>query len=110
MLLRELGFGVRQHQEALIVRAQHVDLAPGGHDPRIVGRDHGDNVDALGPQLGLLADVRREVQGLAGGREGAGDADEDDFLAFPFCAGVVFLGLPCEGGVVVLDGDPSLEC
>lgn len=107
MLLGKLGLGVPHHKEGLIVRLQTIDLSPGTHDPGIIGRDHRHNIDALVLQRGLLADVRREVHGLARGREGSGDADEHDFLALPFSAGVVLLRGAGEGGVVVLDGDPS---
>lgn len=55
--LGELGVGVREEQD--IVPPNVVRLPPGTHDKRIIGRDDGNDVDAL------LAEVR-EVLDIAG--------------------------------------------
>lgn len=80
---RELGVGVAQEQDAVVLDAR--GLGPGGHDPGVVGGDHGDDVDALGLQVGEGGLVAGEVGDGAGGGEGAGDGEEDDFLVGPFC-------------------------
>jgi hypothetical protein len=45
--------------------------------------------------------------GLAAGREGAGNGEEDDLLVRPFFASIVFLGTAARGGVAVGNGCPS---
>lgn len=79
---RKLGIGVAQEQDAVILDAR--GLGPGGHDPRVVGGDDGDNVDALGLEVGEGGLVAGEVGDGAGGGEGAGDGKEDDLLVGPF--------------------------
>lgn len=84
-----------------------VDLAPSAHDPAIIECDDSDDIDALALQLLDVLDVRRQVIGLAARREGAGDGDEHDLLAFPLLGSVVLLRHATGGGIVVSDGCPS---
>jgi len=62
-----------------------VGLAPGRHDEGVVRRDEDDTVDAFGPELIEVGNVRRDVLLLAGGREGPGDGDQNHFLILEFC-------------------------
>ena len=84
-----------------------VDLAPSAHDPAVIERDDGDDVDALTLQLLDVLNVRRQVVGLAARREGARDGDEHDLLALPLLGGVVLLRHAAGGWVVVGDRCPS---
>lgn len=87
----KLGVGVAQEQDAVVLDAR--GLGPGRHDPGVVGGDDGDDVDALGLEVGERGLVAGEVGDGAGGGEGAGDGEEDDLLVGPFCArGIVSLG------------------
>ena len=90
-----------------ILSSHLVDLTPSAHDPAVVVRDDGDDVDPIAFQLLDVLDVRREVVGLAAGREGAREGDEHDLLAFPLLGGVVFLRHAASGWVVVGDRCPS---
>ena len=108
MVLREARLGVGEEEQ--IVALDVVHLAPGVHDPRVVGGDDGDDVDALGLQLRQLLNVGREVHGLAAGREGAGHGDEDDFLAGEVLGGVVLLWAAAVGRVRVDDWNPAGAC
>lgn len=78
----KLGIGIAQ-EEDLILDAR--GLGPGGQDPWVVGGDDGDDVDALGLEVGEGGLVAGEVGDGAGGGEGAGDGEEDDLLVGPFC-------------------------
>ena len=69
------------------------------HDESIVDSNHNDLVDALGSELLLVLEVGRDVHGLAGGGESAGNGDEDDLLALS--DGVEGDGLVLVGGLVV---------
>ena len=84
-----------------------VDLAPSAHNPAVIGRDDGDDVDSLVLQLLDVLDVRRQVIGLAARREGARDGDEHDLLALPLLRGVILLRHAASGWVVVGDRCPS---
>ena len=97
------------HEEGLAVLGAAVDLAPGVHDERVVGGNDDDLVDALGGQLLLVLQVRRDVHGLAAGGEGAGDGDEDDLLAGELLAGVVGLREAAGGGGGIGDGGPAVR-
>lgn len=57
-----------------------VGLAPGGHDEGVVVGDDDDLVDALSLEVVELGLVARDVVGLAGRGESAGDGDENDLL------------------------------
>ncbi len=57
-----------------------IGLAPGSHDPLVVAGNDYDLVHALGLELVEVGEVRGDVLLLAGGGEGAGDRDEDNFL------------------------------
>lgn len=70
-----------------IVISHAVGLAPRGHDEGVVEGDDDDLVDALLLEGVAVVEVRGQVGGLAGGREGAGDGDEDDFLVLELCVG-----------------------
>jgi len=72
VLLAEEGLGVGQ-QDNFVIGRDLVDLAPGAHDEGVVGRDHGDLVDALLLQVADLLDVWGQVIGLAAGGESACD-------------------------------------
>ena len=69
VVLGELADGVGEHED--VVARDVVDLAPGAHDPGVVGGDDGDLVYAFGLELVDLLDVRGQVVGLAAGGEGA---------------------------------------
>ena len=47
---------------------------------------------------------------LAARREGTGHGEQDDFLVYPFFAGVVFLRTAAGGWVSVGNGCPSVGC
>lgn len=53
-----------------VIASDTVGLAPGAHDVGIVVGQDGNNVDALGAQLGELLDVLGDVVGGADGGEG----------------------------------------
>ena len=106
MVLAKERLGVAQEEHLLTLDA--VDLAPRIHNPAVVARNRGNDVDALGLELCGLGNVRRQVVRLAARGEGAGHGEEDDFLVSPFFAGVVFLGAAAGGGVGVGDGRPSV--
>ncbi len=78
-----MGERKKKTYDRLILDA--VGLAPRRHDECVVGRDEEDAVDALGAELGQVGEVRGDVLFLAGGREGAGDGDEDDLFVGEFC-------------------------
>ena len=61
-------------------------LAPGRHDVGVIVGDDDDVVDALGLECGLVLDVSRQVRGLADGREGTGEGDENDLFVTKLCA------------------------
>lgn len=134
MLLAEKGLGVGQ-QDDLVVGRDLVDFAPGAHDEGVVGRDHGDLVDALFLQVVDLLDVWRQVVGLAAWGESAcgvsecvankiverwgavrgiviftWNGDEDDLLAGPLLAGVELLWHTAGGGILVSDWSPPAVC
>jgi hypothetical protein len=104
IVLGEESLGVAEEQD--IVALDAIDLAPCIHDPGVVRRDHGNDVDALALQLRQLLDVGGQVVGLAAGGEGAGDGNEDDLFARPFFRGIVLLGTAAGGGVGICDGSP----
>lgn len=68
VLLAEECLGVAQEED--IVTLDAIDLAPRVHDPGVVGRNCGHDIDALVAELAALLDVGREVVGLAAGCEG----------------------------------------
>lgn len=95
----KLGIGIAQEKDVVILDAR--GLGPGGHDPWVVGGDDGDDVDALGLEVGEGGLVAGEVRGGAGGGEGAGDGEEDDLLVGPICEdGVVSAEIGGGGGEV----------
>ena len=53
-----------------IVSLDAVDFAPRVHNPRVVGSNHGHDINALGLEFAQLLDVRRKVAGLATRSEG----------------------------------------
>ena len=73
IVLGEERLGVAEEQD--IVALDAIDLAPCVHDPGIVRRDDGNDIDALALQPRQLLNVGRQVVGLAAGGEGAGDGD-----------------------------------
>ena len=103
-----LGEGRVAHEQDLAVLGAAVDLAPGVHDEGVVGGDDDDEVDALGGELVLVLEVRRDVHGLAARGESAGDGDEDDLLAGELLGGVVGLREAAGGGGGVGDGSPAV--
>ena len=46
---------------------QPFNSSPSTHNERIVGSDHGDDIDALGLELVVLLEVGREVVDVASG-------------------------------------------
>lgn len=72
-----------------IIILNPVRLAPRTHDPGIVERNDGHDVDALGLKRRQVLDVAGEMLCAAAGGEGAGDGEEDDFLVGPFGGSVV---------------------
>ena len=52
-----------------IISLDTIDLAPGSHDPAIVRCDRRNDIYALLAELLDILDVRRQVAGLATGRE-----------------------------------------
>ena len=102
-----LGEGRVAHEQDLAVLGAAVDLAPGVHDEGVVGGDDDDEVDALGGELVLVLEVRRDVHGLAARGESAGDGDEDDLLAGELLGGVVGLREAAGGRAGVGDGGPA---
>lgn len=107
VVLAEKCLGVTQKQD--LVALDTVDLAPRVHDPRIVGRNCGDDVDALVLELLGLGNVGWQVVCLAAGSEGTGNGEDDDFLVCPLLASIVLLRAATCGGVAVRDGGPSIE-
>lgn len=107
-----LGEGRVAHEESLAVLGAAVDLAPSVHDEGVVGSNDDDLVDALGSELLLVLEVRRDVHGLAAGSESAGDGDEHDLLAGELLAGIVRLREAAGGRAGVGDGGPAVggEC
>jgi hypothetical protein len=97
------------HEQDLAVLGAAVDLAPGVHDEGVVGGDDDDEVDALGRELVLALQVRRDVHGLAARGEGAGDGDEHDLLAGELLGGVVGLREAAGGWAGVGDGSPAVR-
>lgn len=97
------------HEQDLAVLGAAIDLAPGVHDEGVVGSDDDDEVDALGGELLLVLEVRRDVHGLAAGREGAGDGDQHDFLAGELLGGVVRLREAAGGRAGVGDRGPAVR-
>ena len=63
-----------------------VGLAPGGHDEGVVVGDDNDLVNALRLEVVELGLVARDVVGLAGRGESAGDGDKNDLLVLELCA------------------------
>lgn len=108
MVLGEERLGVAEHENVIALNT--VDLAPSVHDPRVVRRNDGNDINALALQLRQLLDVRRQVVSLAPGGERAGDRDEDDLLAGPLLGGIVLLGTTAGSWVSVCDGCPSVGC
>jgi hypothetical protein len=123
VLLGEESLGVAQEQDFIALDA--VDLAPGIHDPAVVGRNGRDNVDALLAELGAVLDVGRKVVGLASmvaasvvvvrgvhgqcrlpRSEGARDGEENDLLVGPFLAGIVFLRTTAGSWVIISNWRP----
>lgn len=105
MLLAEERLGVAQKQH--LIALDTINLAPRIHNPRVIAGNSRHDIYALLTELVGVLDVGREMVCLAAGGEGAGDAEEDDFLVRPFFAGVVLLGAAAGGGVRVGDGRPS---
>jgi hypothetical protein len=70
--------GMRGTHNEIILNT--VGLAPGTHDPVVIGGDEDDLVDALGLELVLVVDVRGDVLLLACRGEGPRDGDDDDLL------------------------------
>jgi len=103
-----LGEGRVAHEEHLAVLGAAVDLAPGVHDEGVVGGDDNDEVDALGGELLLVLQVRRDVHGLAAGGEGARDGDQHHLLASKFLGGVVRLRQAASGRTRVGDWGPAV--
>lgn len=79
-----MGEETTTHNEVIL---DLVRLAPGAHHEGVVVGDHDDLVDALGLEGVLLLDEGGDVLLGAGGREGAGDGNEDDLLLLELCAG-----------------------
>ena len=104
-----LGEGRVAHEQDLAVLGAAVDLAPCIHDEGVVGGDDDDEVDALGGELVLVLEVRRDVHGLAARGESAGDGDEDDLLAGELLGGVVRLREAAGGRAGVGDGGPAVR-
>ena len=105
-ILGEESLGVAEEED--IVTLDAVDLAPGVHDPRVVRRDNGNDIDALALQLTQLLNVGRKVVRLAAGCERAGDGDHNDLLARPLLGGIVLLGKAAGSGVSVCDRSPPV--
>lgn len=85
-----------------------IDLAPGVHNPAVVGGNDGNDINTLvGKGLAVL-DVRWQVVGLAARGESTRDREEDNLLACPFLAGIVFLGTTASSWVSIGDGCPSV--
>lgn len=108
MLFGEECLGIAQEQHLVALDA--IDLAPRVHDPRIVARNRGDDVNALLAEFGCLLDVRRQVVRLAAGCEGAGNAEDDDLLVGPFLGGIEGLGTAAGSRVGISNGCPSVCC
>jgi hypothetical protein len=106
VVLGEETLGVGEEEDVIALDA--VDLAPGVHDPRVVRRDNGNDIDALALQLPQLLNVGRKVVRLAAGCERAGDGNHDDLLARPLLGGIVLLGKAAGGRVRVCDGSPPV--
>lgn len=99
-----------------------VGLAPARHDEGVVVGEEDDLVNALGLELVLVLDVRRQVGSGAGGGEGAGDSDYDDLLVGELCCETSLvprssrcgwqrmgMGRRTSRGVVVLGDTADLE-
>lgn len=56
-----------------VITGDVIRLAPRTHNPRVVARNHGNNVHALLLQLGKVLDVAWEMVGRAAGGEGTWD-------------------------------------
>lgn len=82
LLARSLWDGMGAYDKVI---GHGIGLAPGRHDVGVVEGNDDDVVDALCPEPGLVVEVRRQVRGLAGRREGAGDGDEDDLFGLELC-------------------------
>lgn len=91
------------HELELAVRLHTIDLAPRAHHKRIVGGDDHHHVHTLVRNLVQVLNVRRDVEGLAAGREGAWDGHDHHLLALELF-GCLEGGRHRAGlGIVVLD-------
>jgi hypothetical protein len=103
-LLRVLGAAVA-HEADLAVGL--LVARPGAHHERVVGREAPDLVHALGLELVVVAEVARHVLRGAGGREGAGQAEDRDLLALHL---VLHLeGVRAHAAAVAFDFDELLH-
>jgi hypothetical protein len=77
--------GIEKGKTYNILALNTICFSPGTHNERIIVRNGGDDVDALGAEVLEVGDVAGEMGGAAGGGEGAGDGEDDDFFVGPFC-------------------------
>eukprot|EP00268_Persea_americana_P006501 TRINITY_DN12345_c0_g1_i1.p2 TRINITY_DN12345_c0_g1~~TRINITY_DN12345_c0_g1_i1.p2 ORF type:complete len:205 (+),score=39.93 TRINITY_DN12345_c0_g1_i1:425-1039(+) len=98
-LARELTVPVGEQQDLV---ADLEVLLPCAHHEGVIDGDAGDGVDALGAEVAGLFDEAREMLLGAGGGEGAGDGEEDGFLALGEVGDGG--GLELAGGVEVGEG------
>ena len=68
-----------------IITLDSIRLAPRTHNPRIVERNDGYDINSLALDRGQVVDVAGEVLGGAARCEGAWDGEENDLLVGPFC-------------------------
>ena len=73
--LGELGVRVGQEEDVIVLDT--VGLAPGTHDVGIIDGNDGDDIDALGLELGKLLNVLGHVSGRADGGKGTWEVQSD---------------------------------
>lgn len=56
--LAELRVGIIQEQNFIL---DAIDLAPRAHDPRVICRDHSDNIDTFVLDAGNVLDISRQM-------------------------------------------------